>query len=267
MDYAYLLVEGPHDAEFVARLLKPHGFKRVGQLPDLDPYWHPLVPRKFPADDKDLLKRVPVPTFLQSATCSVALDCAIGDSRLVRALEETWTILRGAAAKLRGIAVMADADDQDPQARADALRDALRALPLPLRWPDAAGQVSAEPRCGYYVLPDNQTRGTLEALLLESAAVAFPTLLPGARAYVEDAYRTRAALRRDDRKDLEKPAGQHKAVAACVASVMRPGKAIQASIQDNAWLGPETLALPRIAAVAAFFAQILGLAPAPPVAG
>ena len=58
-ELAYIAVEGPHDIEFVARLLKPRGFARVRQLPTLDPYWADLVPKTYPPDD-DLLKRVPI---------------------------------------------------------------------------------------------------------------------------------------------------------------------------------------------------------------
>ena len=81
-EFTYIAVEGPHDIEFVARLLKPNGFARVRKLSDLDPYWGNLVPKDFPPDD-DLLKRVPVPLFFQTATRSVAIQSATGVSRLV----------------------------------------------------------------------------------------------------------------------------------------------------------------------------------------
>ena len=61
MRRSYLEVEGPHDVEFVARLLPP-SFKRVQMLADLDPALRCLVPAKFPHRD-DLLRRVPVPTL------------------------------------------------------------------------------------------------------------------------------------------------------------------------------------------------------------
>lgn len=38
MEYAYLVVEGPHDVEVVGKVLKSNGFKRVQQLSKLDEY-------------------------------------------------------------------------------------------------------------------------------------------------------------------------------------------------------------------------------------
>ena len=43
--YGYLVVEGPHDVEFVYRLLSPFGMSRVRLEKDLDPFFSPLIPR------------------------------------------------------------------------------------------------------------------------------------------------------------------------------------------------------------------------------
>ena len=46
MRRSYIAVEGPHDVEFVARLLP--GFSRVKQLGELEEGFRLLVPTKFP---------------------------------------------------------------------------------------------------------------------------------------------------------------------------------------------------------------------------
>src|SRR4051794_33484788 len=90
--YGYLVVEGPHDVEFVYRLLSPYGLKRIQFETVLDVFFHPLIPRTFPPDG-DLQKRVPVPLFLHSTTHVVAIHSAVGDSRLVETLEENAVLL------------------------------------------------------------------------------------------------------------------------------------------------------------------------------
>ncbi len=37
--YGYLVVEGPHDIEFVYRLLRPFGLNRIRFEADLDPFF------------------------------------------------------------------------------------------------------------------------------------------------------------------------------------------------------------------------------------
>ena len=54
--YGFLVVEGPHDVEFVYRLLNPFGLERVRLEKDLDDFMQPLVPRTFPHGG-DLEKR------------------------------------------------------------------------------------------------------------------------------------------------------------------------------------------------------------------
>ncbi len=121
--YGYLAVEGPHDVEFVYRLLRPAGFTRIRLYRDLDPFWDPIVPKTFPYRD-DLQRRVPVPLFLASSTHSVAIHASQGDSRLIEAIEESLSVLPG---PLASIGVMLDADDQrPPAARFQVIRDGVQ---------------------------------------------------------------------------------------------------------------------------------------------
>ena len=79
--YCYLVVEGPHDVAFVGRFLKLAGMSAIRRFSELDSFWEPLIPRRFPPDD-DLLKRVSVPFFFSGKFHSVAISTAKGDSRI-----------------------------------------------------------------------------------------------------------------------------------------------------------------------------------------
>lgn len=253
--YGYLVVEGPHDVEFMYRLLAPHGLGRVNMIDGLDPFFVPLVPRSFPPDG-DLQKRVPVPLFLQSGTHSVAVHSALGDSRLIQTVEENAALLD--SAKLIGIGIVLDSDAAvTPTDRYVAIREGLRAKGYD--FPDGAGAVSAgPPRLGAFVMPDNASAGTLEDILLDCAQHVYPTLLATATTHVDSASRD-TSLVHEDLKELLKPAGRHKAIVGSIASILRPGKAVQVSLQDNRWLRDTALALPRVRAVQKFLTNLLEL--------
>ncbi len=68
----------------------------------------------------------------------------------------------------------------------------------------------------------------------------------------------------EDLKELRKPAGRNKAVIGSMASILRPGRAVQVSIQDNRWLRDAALAIPRVKAVQDFLVNLFEMTPPPP---
>lgn len=254
--HGLLLVEGPHDTEFIACLLKPHGLHRVQLKPDLEPFWDILVPKQFPADGEDLLKRVPVPMFIQNGSHSVAIRCAIGDTQLVRAAQESLAVLD--FDELVGIGIILDADENmTPKQRFSRIRSTANSIGLPLNLPEQPGQISnGSPKSGVFVLPDNESKGTLEDILLECASESYPSLLQGAKTFVQTDV---SALDDEDLRDLKKPAGKKKAMVSSIASILRPGKAIQVSLQDNRWIKDKTLDLEKVKSVSLFLSKLLEL--------
>jgi hypothetical protein len=248
---AYVAVEGPHDAAVVAALLRPAGFHRVQKAGYLDPFWQRLVPKTFPHRD-DLLARVPVPLFLTGPECSVAVHSASGDGGLYHNIEETLALVDR---EQISVGAILDADSQKPAVdRFTELAKQLRSLNLPV--PTAAGDVAADPRrCGIFVLPDNTSSGTLETILVGCAQSVYPELLASAQAFVDTIDPSRYSP--DEMKDFTKPAGKSKAIVASVASILRPGKAIQVSLQDNRWMRDQALALPSVIAVQTFLAKLV----------
>ncbi len=254
--YGYLVVEGPHDVEFAYRLLSPFGFKRVQWEKDLDEFLDPLVPRKFPLDDGDLQKRIPVPLFLQSDSHAIAIHSAGGDSRLTEVVQENAVYLDHN--QITGVGILLDSDHAVPALeRFNGIKLTMQQLGVTL--PNAPGFVQAgNPKYGVFVLPDNTVQGTLEELLLETASQVYPNLLASATQHIDNAY-LENDLTGDDKKDVNKPAGRKKAIVGAMASLLRPGKSVQVSIQDNRWFRANALNIPRVKAVQDFLKDLFEL--------
>ncbi len=253
--YGYLVVEGSHDVEFVCRLLLPFKLKRVQKFDELDPYFAGLVPRSFPPDN-DLLKRVPVPLFLQSPTHTIAIHSAIGDSRLVRTIEENANQIK--FGDLTGIGIILDSDQEIPAiVRYNSIKKEMSDSGYEL--PKNPGTVSGEsPKIGAFVLPDNQSPGNLEDILISCAQNAFPNLLASAQVHVENA-RNDTSFVDVKREDLSKRPTFNKAVVGAIATTLRPGRGVAPSIQDNIWLKDDSLRLPIVKAVQDFVADLFEL--------
>lgn len=252
--YGYLVVEGPHDVEFAYRILSPHGIRRVQYMRDLDPFFRPLIPRDFPPND-DLQMRVPVPLFLQSDTHTIAVHSAVGDSKLVSSVEVTCAVIDQGA--LTGIGLLLDSDKAIPAlARYTEIRKQMKERGFTLDDRPAV-ILNGPPKLGAFVLPDNVAQGTLEDLLLDSACAVYPGLLESATGYVSSAMNI--GLTADDLTEINKPAGKNKAIVGAMASILRPGKAVQVSIQDNRWLKGAALLCPRIKEAQDFLGALFDL--------
>ena len=196
------------------------------------------------------------PVFLQKETHAVAVHSAVGDTRLIQTVEENAGVLDSSA--LTGIGVIFDLDSAlTPDERYMVIRDRLRAKGYD--FPDDAGTLNAGlPHLGAFVLPDNRSSGSLENILLECAQHVYPTLLSSAITHVEAALRD-DSLTADDLRELGKPAGRNKAIISAIASILRPGRATQVSVQDNRWVRGSALTLPRVEAVQSFLVNLLEL--------
>jgi hypothetical protein len=255
--YGYLVVEGPHDVEFAYRLLSPYGMKRIRFKKEIDEFFHSLIPSKFPVENDDIQKRVPIPLFLQSETHAIAIRNAMGDSQLVNVMVSSTTLTD--LNKYVGVGIILDSDKQNSaHDRYAAIKQGLLKKSQQLELHDELGEVNrGTPNMGAFVLPDNATLGTLEDLLLECANVVYPNLLEIAKNYVDAAKNTN--LTKEELEDIEKPAGKNKAIVGAMATIMKPGKSVQVSIQDNGWLKGEALTLPRIKSVQTFLQTLFEL--------
>ncbi|TRT43404.1 DUF3226 domain-containing protein [Microcystis aeruginosa] len=255
--YCYIVVEGPQDVEFLIGLLKFYDLKRVIHLSSLDKFWETLIPTAYPLDG-DLTKRVPVPSFVQNEQLSIALHSSIGITRIAQTIEESLKFIQ--VARLFSVGIFADADYREtPQERFNKLITKLSDIDLPnLLPPSQIGQVNNHStRCGIFIAPNNREQGTLEDILLECAKINYPDLLNLSQTYIESIDRNQ--LTKNDLEDFKKPAGEKKAIISSISSILRPGKALQVSLQDNRWLDKQTLELESIKLIKNFLEQIIGL--------
>jgi hypothetical protein len=265
--YAYIIVEGAQDVELVGRLLHVWKFNRLTHLDQLDHIWHPVIPERFPYGGK-LLQRVPIPVFFAYEDYSIAVHSATGQNEMARMLWGSLTKLEPAA--LQAVGFMMDADQKQPRVCFKELqqhiirtKNDLGLVDKPdLPLPDQPGEVLVGlPRTGIFVLPDNQNPGALEDILIEAGMVNYPKLMNAAANYVENIDSTDVTT--EDLKEYNKPFGRKKAQLGSVASILRPGRAFQMSLQDNRWLHGDAYRLPRVRALTDFFAQLLDLEGAP----
>ncbi|RKZ50692.1 MAG: hypothetical protein DRR16_02325 [Candidatus Parabeggiatoa sp. nov. 3] len=257
--YAYLVVEGPHDVEFVGRFLKLKGFSRVQDKRKLDKFWEPLVPKTFPYKN-DLLRRVPVPTFFKSATHSIALHNATGDTNIINTIEETREVISWEG--LVGLGIVLDADSKvSPKERFDNIKEGLQKRDIISELPESPGKIlQGKPHCGIFIMPDNCSAGTLEDLLLECAELVYSPLLEYTKTFLDCVKPVVTQFEKEkERKDFEKQAGDKKVMVGCIANVLRPGKAVQVSIQDNRWITEETVRLPSLAHFDTFLQDLFAL--------
>jgi hypothetical protein len=254
--YGCLIVEGQQDIAFVARLLRAFKIKAVEKKSLLDPYWEILIPKNFPVND-DLQKRVPVPIFFENENHSISIHPAEGITRLAQTLGETLAVID--REQLASCGFLLDADyKQTPQERFENLIDELRRSDVTIPMPLHLGEITeTNPKSGIFVLPDNQNHGTLEDILLQTAQINYTHLSLAAQTYIQSLDESQ--LTRDDLVELRKPAGRKKAQVSSMASILKPGRAIQNSIHDNRWLEGEAVNLPIVKSISLFLADLFEL--------
>ncbi|MFI3190629.1 hypothetical protein BCS42_07720 [Crenothrix sp. D3] len=255
--YGYLVVEGPHDVAFAYRLLEPFKLKQIQYKHIVDEAFHRLILTSYPDKDGDIQKRMPTPLFLQNETHAIAICSAVGDSQLINTIMGNEVNLD---ISVESIGILLDSDTQmSAQQRYTKVKaDLAEASASKFVLPAVAGTITqGKPNLGAFVLPDNQTAGTLEDLLLESAEQKYPCLLKMAKNYVADA-KYNAGLKKSELKEL-KNAGENKAIIGAMATIMRPAKSIQVSIQDNDWLRGTALEIERIKSVQNFLKILFDL--------
>ena len=262
MSNVFIAVEGPQDVEFLAGLFELRGFRKEVMYARLTgEFCGRIINTKFPYEG-DLHKRMPNPMFLTDGTRWIAVQSAGGDTRLERLVRDVLMNLQDFPDELVALGIIRDADKHTPAQHLDAVAEqveSLRTVPgFRIEIPPALGMVVGEtPRFGYYVLPDNQGRGTLDTILLECGEAVYSDLISGAKTYVNGVDLEK--LTPADVRLFKKRSGKTKAIVACVASILKPGMSIATSIDQSRWLNETSLELPRVAALAAFLKDLCRL--------
>lgn len=263
----FLLVEGRHDAEFMARLLKLRGFEIRDKLSAIPKHFHKLFPDCFPANDKTRLTQPhPVPGFYEAEGKWLVMLIGGGGEAALRLRNALRTAgMNGFPPDAIGVVI-----DQDQFPTSVDARDAFilecqktEGLPGGINLRSTPGiVVDGSPRTGLFVLPDNLHTGALEDILLQCGETNYKQLKDRALAFRDEALTDCGLLPQDTasygesrgQKDISK---RKKAWVSAMGSILVPAAAIQISIRDNRWVAGDALELPCVKALAEFLAKLI----------
>jgi hypothetical protein len=258
MEYGFLVVEGQHEIEFVGRLLKKYGISRVTYKADLDKFWSDsnIIPTSFPPDD-NLLKRVPIPVFFQNDDYSIAIHSAIGLDNIATTLKATLINNENILIESKGVGIIFDAD-YDLKFTIDKYQEFRDSLIDVIELPGNPGEILEQDlNTGAYILPDNSNQGTLENILIKCAHISYQNIYELADEFVDSVDLQN--LNANDRRDIIKPTGKNKALIGCIGNILRPGKAIQVSLQDNEWICDSSLIIRELINAGEFIEKLFDL--------
>lgn len=250
--YGILVVEGPTDQAVVRRALQLLGLKSFGgQVQRLDSFWNQakIIPT-YPPRSGNLYERLPMPSILSDATCSVAIYEAGGSSRLVPQIRELLDN-HDLHKKLDLFGVIADADDKPAVDVASRYQREFQDL-FPAFPPHPGHVVAGPPALGAFVFPDNVQQGVVEHLVLECGEAVYSTHLQRARRYVGE-----FSLQERQQAGWA-PFDEQKAIIASVASLLKPGKTNVASIADNLWVSEQTRGSAMLIKLLDFLNRLMG---------
>ncbi|ETP70339.1 hypothetical protein G159_02080 [Planococcus glaciei CHR43] len=256
--YYYFIVEGVHDTSAIWRFIKLMNLNRVLNSDEVDDFWDRTIPKNFP-HNKELRKRVPVPTFFHNEEISIAIQSAGGDGELIRSMNSITNI---DYTELSGIALFCDADQKMANQRFDEIYQKLMSEILDEELMEIIKDTQLEnvkkgkTNFGMYIFPDNENGGTLEDLLIEGAEISYKELLDLAKVYVDDAKNIDARYIKDARWSIS---SEKKVLVGVMANILKPGKANQMSIEDNKWISEFTIPETKQQKVQSFIQELISL--------
>ena len=239
--FVLIITEGAHDVEAISRILKLKGFCRLSKYDEIPKGLASIIPRQYPTGKSGILTRlVPHPTFLERNGNYMVVSNANGKTQLGENLSNLIGVLSmESLSKLLGIAIIADIDQ-------DSSKDCQRKIIQQIQDNDPTltinmnnlldGELLKDENrfpLHLFLLPDNNSPGTLEFLLLAGAEQQYNELLQEAYNYIDSAKNHYS-------KQLN-GFNDKKATVGVVANVLRPGKANQVSIGEDKWFTTESL--------------------------
>lgn len=234
-----IIVEGAHDIAVMEKLLRLNGVgERIRNEKDLPEVWKHTIPETFPFQEGRLDRITPIPSFLKNEEVSVAIKNASSDTEIMVVLQQILdTMLVREKDHLNGVMLLCDADQKKAQPKMQAIVESFEEkddFKITINESKITLNLEIKEIPIYtFVFPDDENEGNLENLLLETAKVVYPELLKLAEEYVNQA----AVIQ----KKLLKEQYAKKAKVGCIANAMKPGKANQVSIADDAWISEKTL--------------------------
>lgn len=239
MKYYYILTEGVHDVEFIGRLLKiAANATRIIYKDKVDSFWHPLLPTRFPQfTTQDIVKRINIPAFFQNEDLSVAVHPIAEKGLFFKSFDAACIAISNFKTKIKSLGIFADSDfNGSIQSKHDSITDQFS---KEVNFPQKPGEInSSSPSSGVFLFPNNKDHGTIEDLLIECCELEYNHLLKNADNFLTNIDLN--TLCSNDKKEIYHPAGLNKATLGAIASIIKPGKAIQMAIQDLQIVTPKT---------------------------
>jgi len=159
------------------------------------------------------------------------------------------------------VAVILDADGATPSLRLAEFAALVAEHGYPR--PSALDEVThaAGLRAGVFAFPGGGQPGTVEDVLLPLASVRFPALEPHSATYVAEWQANGDAQTADDFSELRAPSGPKKARLSAAAALLKPGKSLNASIEDQGWIPADPRSNEALKPLMGFLDQLLAPVP------
>ena len=255
--FTYLIAEGVLDVIFLNKVIcQAFGFRQIqkhADLPDHAKEWLSKI-SKWPIADDITRMSVPAPVFLNNQSSLIGIRNAKGIKNVdatVRGDYETFLRLDWFPDTM---CVILDADDQTPAERFADFVPLFQVQERGLPQPSLLGQVAANEakRSGVFSFPGTGQQGTIEDVLLPIAKTRFGNLSVHAARYVAEWMPSESV----DFKELAKPSGRKKAQLSAMTALLKPGKSINASIDDQNWIS-NSVEIPELVPLIKFLADAL----------
>jgi hypothetical protein len=266
--FVYIIAEGVSDVTLIASILsKYHGMKRVDKIESLDSdlaEW--LKDNKsysWPVGGDLSRLAVPAPVFLADDARIAAICNAEGLSKIdIKLKTDFETFQRRVDRFPDSVGIVLDSDEESSSERfteaCSLFKKAMsERFDIEFPTPFKVDAVAAAPQrqFGVFVVPGGGRRGTLEDVLLPLGRTRFPKLFERAEGFVQGCIRD-AVPEVADGRELRKPKGQDKATISAAVSLLKPGKNVNASLQDNDWL-PDDPENSQIASLNTFLKDLI----------
>jgi len=274
-----IIVEGYDDQEFIQKILKiAFGFEkfdgRESQLIKISPFWDiwkpkQLKPRKNEGlvtrvegkEEVNLYERVNMPKILYRDNLSVGIFMGNGGElpNFLKDVDSTLSNLpKDDFDLLEAICLFIDADQDEISLAFKRAVDWMRDI-AENHFPeiDFASE-KCKPGClmgkskklGIYIIPDNQSQGTLEQIILQCGDLVYSDYMSKSRSYINQYPEFQ----------WKKPASREKATIAAVVSVLQPGLTNTVSFARDNWISKETLEqVPDMVQLVQFLKELLGI--------
>ncbi len=239
--FIYLVTEGVLDVVFLSQILcAGYGGKIAKHKSELPPEVAGWLDRfKWPIGNDIARRAVPAPAIVVLQDNVIGMSNGQGLTRIKEIMKADWEAFLRMDLKPAALGIILDADDKPVDKRFSEFAALLEEYSYPR--PDRIEAVAQAGvlRAGIFSFPGNAQQGSLEDLLLPLAEIRFPALHPHAATFV-NSWCERPELAGADFEELRSRTGPRKAALSAAAALLKPGKPLSASIEDQKWI-PDNL--------------------------